>query len=73
MPAHSATAGPPPLALQKSAAARALDMSIDSFERHVQPDLPVRRVGSMRLFRIADLEAWLVENLDCAPSEELAR
>lgn len=62
-----------PLALQKSAAARALDLSIDSFERHVQPDLPVRRVGSMRLFRIADLEAWLVENLDRAPSEELSR
>jgi hypothetical protein len=37
-------------------------MSIDSFERYVQPDLRVIRRGRLRLFTVAELERWANEN-----------
>jgi len=39
-------------------------MSINSFERHVQPELRVIRRGKLRLFPIRELERWLDENAD---------
>lgn len=50
------------LALSKPTAAAALDMSVNSFERHVQPDLRVVRLGKLRLFPVEELERWLREN-----------
>ena len=50
------------LALSKADAAAALDISVNSFERHVQPDLRVVRRGKLRLFPVAELERWLREN-----------
>ena len=50
------------LALSKPDAAAALDISINSFERHVQPELRVVRRGKLRLFPVAELERWLREN-----------
>jgi hypothetical protein len=47
-----------PVALSKPEAAAALSMSIDSFERYVQPDLKVIRRGRLRLFAVAELERW---------------
>ena len=52
----------PQLALSKPDAAAALDISINSFERHVQPDLRVVRIGKLRLFPVEELERWLREN-----------
>ena len=52
----------PRLALTKPEAAHALGMSIDSFERHVQPELRVVRRGKLRLFALRELERWLDEN-----------
>jgi hypothetical protein len=54
--------GPPRLALTKREAAAALGMSVDSFERHVQPELRVVRRGRLRLFALAEIERWLREN-----------
>ncbi|MEJ7787409.1 MAG: hypothetical protein WKF96_21605, partial [Solirubrobacteraceae bacterium] len=50
-----------PIALGKPEAAAALSMSVDSFERHVQPELRVIRRGRLRLFAIAELERWAIE------------
>jgi hypothetical protein len=52
------------LALQRGRAAAALDMSIESFVRHVAPDLRVVRRGKLRLYLVADLEAWLERNAE---------
>jgi hypothetical protein len=47
-----------PIALTKPAAAAALGISTDSFERHVQPHVAVIRRGRLRLFPVAELERW---------------
>jgi hypothetical protein len=52
----------PRVSVTKAEAAEALGMSINSFERHVQPELRVVRRGSMRLFPVRDLERWVDEN-----------
>jgi hypothetical protein len=52
----------PRLAITKREAATALGMSVDSFERHVQPELRVVRRGRLRLFALAEIERWLREN-----------
>ncbi len=59
-------AAAPRLALSKPEAAAALGMSINSFERHAQPELRVIRRGKLRLFPIRELERWLEENADLA-------
>jgi hypothetical protein len=55
-------ASTPRLALTKREAAVALGMSVDSFERHVQPELRVVRRGRLRLFALTEIERWLREN-----------
>jgi hypothetical protein len=55
--------GPVPrLALSREEAAAALGMSLDSFERHVQPTLRLVRLGRMRLVPVGELRRWLDEN-----------
>jgi hypothetical protein len=54
----------PRLALSKPEAAAALGMSLNSFERHVQPELRVIRRGQLRLFPMRELERWLENNAD---------
>jgi hypothetical protein len=50
------------LALTKREAAASLGLSVDSFERHVQPELRVVRRGKLRLFALSEIERWLREN-----------
>ena len=50
------------LGYSKREAAEALGMSVDSFERHVQPELRVVRRGKLRIFSRCELERWLEEN-----------
>jgi hypothetical protein len=52
----------PRLALTREEAATAIGMSLDSFERHVQPTLRLVRLGRMRLVPIGELERWLEEH-----------
>ena len=56
------TAPIPRLALSREEAAASVGMSLDSFERHVQPTLRLVRLGRMRLVPIGELERWLDEH-----------
>lgn len=47
-----------PVAVPKPTAAAMLGVSIDSFERHIQPDLRVIRRGRLRLFAVSELKRW---------------
>jgi hypothetical protein len=58
----SQTAPIPRLALTREEAAAALGMSINSFERHVQPELRLVRRGKLRLIPVREIERWLDEN-----------
>jgi hypothetical protein len=54
--------GPVPLiALTREEAAASLGMSVDSFERHVQPSIRVIRLGKMVRVPVAELERWAGE------------
>jgi hypothetical protein len=52
------TAPIPRVALSREEAAASLGISLDSFERHVQPDLNLIRRGRLRLVPVAELERW---------------
>ena len=54
----------PRLALTREEAATALGMSVDSFERHVQPTIRMVRVGRMRLVPLRELDRWLGEHAE---------
>jgi hypothetical protein len=56
------TAPIPRLALTREEAAQSFGMSLDSFERHVQPTLRMCRLGRMRLIPITEIERWLDQN-----------
>ena len=50
------------LALTRAEAAAALGMSVDSFERYVQPEIRLVRRNSIRLVPVRELERWVEEN-----------
>ena len=52
----------PRIALTRAEAPRALGISMDSFERYVQPEVRIIRRGRMRLIPLRDLERWADEN-----------
>ena len=54
----------PRIALTRAEAATALGMSVDSFERYVQPHIRLIRRGRMRLVSVRELERWLETNAD---------
>ena len=58
----SDTSNVPRLALTRAEAAEAIGVSLDSFERHVQPELRIIRRGRMRLIPLRELERWATEN-----------
>ena len=52
------------LALTRADAADCLGMSVDSFERYVQPEIRLVRRGTLRLVPVAELGAWLQKNAE---------
>ena len=52
----------PRLALTRAEAAAAIGVSLDSFERYVQPELRLIRRGRLRLVPVRELERWLDAN-----------
>ena len=52
------------LAMTRAEAAWALGVSINSIERHVQPELRVVRRGKLRLIPVREIERWLEENAE---------
>lgn len=59
MTSHRVRRQVPRLAFNQQEAAEALGISVDHFERHVKPDLPVVYSGSLRLYPRVALERWL--------------
>ena len=54
----------PPIALSREEAAASMSMSLDSWERHVQPHVRMIRLGRMRLVAVAELARWAEENAE---------
>ena len=52
------------LALTRAEAAAALGLSIDSFERYCQGEIPCIRRGRLRLYPVRELERWLEWNAE---------
>jgi hypothetical protein len=48
----------PPIAVTREVAAEMVGMSVDSFERYVQPEIRLIRRGKLRLVPITELERW---------------
>lgn len=55
---------PPRFALSRVEAAASLGISMDSFERYIQPELRLIRLGRMRLIPANELERWVSENAE---------
>jgi hypothetical protein len=53
-----------PIAVSRADAAQALGMSLDSFERFVQPDIRIIRRGRLRLVPVSELQRWATENAE---------
>jgi len=60
------------LALRREDAAKAIGVSDETFDKHVRPSLPVVRLGTVRVYPVAALEAWLADHAD-VPADELER
>jgi hypothetical protein len=54
----------PRVALSRQETAIALGISLDSFERHVQPELKLIRRGKLRLIPLVELERWAIDNAE---------
>jgi hypothetical protein len=52
----------PRLVLTREEAAAAVGMSLDSFERYVQPHVRLLRLGRLRLVPVRELERWAGEH-----------
>lgn len=54
----------PRVALTREEAAAAVSMSLDSFERYVQPHIQMVRRGRLRLVPVSELSRWVEENAE---------
>lgn len=54
----------PRFALTREEAAASLGMSLNSFERYVQPHIRMVRRGRMRLVPTSELQAWVSKNAE---------
>jgi excisionase family DNA binding protein len=54
----------PRVALTRAEAAESIGVSLNTFERHVQPELRLVRRGKVRLVPVAELEAWVERNAE---------
>jgi predicted DNA-binding transcriptional regulator AlpA len=66
------TNAPPRLALRREDAALALGVSDETFDRYVRNELPVVRLGSLRVYPVAGILEWLSERAS-APIEDVER
>jgi hypothetical protein len=62
----------PALALRRAEAAAALGVSLETFDHHVRPNVAVARAGSVTVYPVAGLAAWL-EREASAPIDDLTR
>jgi len=59
------TAPIPRLGLTRDEAAVSIGMSLDSFERYVQPTIRLVRRGRLRIVPVRELDRWLEDNAQC--------
>ena len=52
----------PALALRRAEAAAALGVSVEHFDQHVRPHVAAARLGSVVVYSVAGLQAWLNRN-----------
>lgn len=60
-----------PLALTRRDAARAIGVSLTTFEEQVQPHIGLISVGRKRLVPVAELERWVREHTDEPMAEQV--
>jgi hypothetical protein len=53
-----------PIAVTREVAARMLGMSVDSFEKFVQPEVKLIRKGKLRLVPVDELRRWAAANAE---------
>jgi hypothetical protein len=58
------TISTPPIAVSRETAAEMVGMSIDSFERYVQPEVKIIRRGKLRLVPVEELRRWAESNAE---------
>lgn len=58
------TAPIPRVTLSREEAAAALGMGLDSFERYVQPEIRMVRLGRLRLVPLRELERWAEDHAE---------
>ncbi len=63
----------PPLALRRAEAAAALGLSVETFDEHVRPDLPVIRVAGVVAYPVRGLHEWLERHEEQPASTSLRR
>lgn len=51
-----------PVSVTREIAARMVGVSLSTFERTIQPDLRIVRIGRVRLIPISELRAWVERN-----------
>jgi hypothetical protein len=54
----------PRVALTREEVAAAIGISVDSFARHLQPDVRMVRLGKLRLVPVIELERWAEEQAE---------
>ena len=59
----------PRVTLTRQEAADSIGVSLDHFERHVQPDLRVVRSGRLVLVPLPELKRWAAENAEAVLAE----
>jgi hypothetical protein len=58
------TISTPPIAVAREVAAEMVGMSVDSFERYVQPEVKLIRKGKLRLVPVEELRRWAEANAE---------
>jgi hypothetical protein len=53
-----------PIAVTREVGARMLGMSVDSFEKFVQPEVKLIRKGKLRLVPVDELRKWAETNAE---------
>lgn len=61
----------PRLALRREDAAQALGVSLQTFDRHIRPELRCVRLGAVRAYPVSELQRYLDEHA-VSPREEVA-
>lgn len=57
------------LAVRRPEAAAALGISVETFDRHVRPNLPAVRLGDVTVYALADLQHFVDQAADTAPAD----